>query len=148
MIRQKLKFILKKTRIFFLIFISVVTYSIAIFVILNGIFPFALPFSGKDFAITIIAGDGSPLRSFPDKNGVWRYPVKPGNVSPLYIQALINYEDRFFRYHPGVNPAALLRAAFQRVKYGKFVSGGSTLTMQVARILKPHKKTVKLPAGK
>ncbi len=141
----KSKLILKKIRVFFLIFISIITHSMAIFIILNRTFPFYLPFSKKDFAITIVDDSGAPLRSFPDKNGVWRYPVNPDKVSPLYIQALINYEDRFFRYHPGVNPVALLRAVFQRIKYGRFVSGGSTLTMQVARILKPHKKTI---AGK
>src|SRR5690606_26096712 len=54
---------------------------------------------------------------------------------PLYLQALLNYEDRWFRRHPGVNPFALLRAAGQWGSGGRIVSGGSTLSMQVVRIL-------------
>jgi penicillin-binding protein 1C len=53
-------------------------------------------------------------------------------------QALLHYEDRWFAWHPGVNPAALLRAAWQWAVHGRIVSGGSTLTMQVARILEPQ----------
>src|SRR5690606_1015010 len=78
--------------------------------------------------------------------GVWRYPVRVEDVSPLYVEALLTYEDRWFRRHPGVNPFALARAAVQWVRHGRLVSGGSTLTMQVARILDgtPHTAAGKL----
>ena len=85
----------------------------------------------------VVARDGTPLRAFADHEGIWRYPVKPEDVSPLYLQALLNYEDRWFWRHPGVNPFALLRASWQWMRHGTIVSGGSTLTMQVARILEP-----------
>src|SRR5690606_31984972 len=58
---------------------------------------------------------------------------------------LLAYEDRWFWRHPGVNPVALLRAAWQMAGSRRIVSGGSTLTMQVARILDPHPRTL---AGK
>jgi len=58
-------------------------------------------------------------------------------VSPRYVEAVIAYEDRWFWWHPGVNPLALIRAAGQWVQNGRIVSGGSTLTMQVARMLEP-----------
>ncbi|HEY5971103.1 MAG TPA: penicillin-binding protein 1C, partial [Pseudoxanthomonas sp.] len=74
-----------------------------------------------------------------------RYPATPESVSPLYLQALLNYEDRWFWKHPGINPWALLRAGGQWLRGGRIVSGGSTLTMQVARILDPHTRT---PWGK
>jgi penicillin-binding protein 1C len=77
------------------------------------------------------------LRAFADRDGVWRYPASVERVSPLYVQALIGYEDRWFYKHPGINPIALARAAGQWVRHGRVVSGGSTLTMQVARILDP-----------
>jgi len=67
------------------------------------------------------------------------------NKSPLYLDALLGYEDRWFWRHPGVNPLALARAAAQMLRYRHPVSGGSTLTMQVARILDPHSRT---PWGK
>src|SRR6202007_3077944 len=82
------------------------------------------------------------LRAFADDSGIWRYPVTPEQVSPLYLEALLNYEDRWFYRHPGVNPFALARGAWQMVRYRKPVSGGSTLTMQVARIIDPHSKTL------
>jgi penicillin-binding protein 1C len=82
------------------------------------------------------------LRAFADDNGIWRYPVAPKQVSPLYLQALLNYEDRWFWTHPGVNPFALARAVGQLIWYQRPVSGGSTLTMQVARIIDPHSRSL------
>jgi penicillin-binding protein 1C len=89
----------------------------------------------RDTSTLVVARDGTPLRAFADAEGVWRYPATPESVSPLYLEALLNYEDRWFWRHPGVNPVALLRAAGQMATSGRTVSGGSTLTMQVARIL-------------
>ena len=89
--------------------------------------------------------DGRPLRAFADANGVWRYPVRLEEVSPYYVEALLGYEDRWFWRHPGINPLALLRAAWQNLSSGRIVSGGSTLTMQVARLLHPHRRSL---AGK
>lgn len=93
-------------------------------------------------ATVVLAADGTPLRAFPGPEGTWRYPVTPDEVSPLYLEALLGYEDRWFRRHPGVNPVALARAAGQWLRHGRIVSGGSTLTMQVARILEPAPRSV------
>ncbi|MCF6300164.1 MAG: transglycosylase domain-containing protein, partial [Proteobacteria bacterium] len=98
-------------------------------------------FSQRSFAQVVVDKDGLPLRAFPDSQGVWRYPVQLSEISPLYLEALINYEDRYFYRHFGVNPLAVIRALGQWIKSGELVSGASTLTMQVARILKPHKKS-------
>lgn len=99
---------------------------------------FPLPLPEDDLARVVLAEDGTPLWRFADRNGVWRYPVTPDAVSPYYLQALLTYEDRWFRQHPGVNPLALARAAWQNLSGGRVVSGGSTLSMQVARLLDPH----------
>ncbi len=101
-----------------------------------------LPQSQHKFSTVVLAEDNTPLRAFPDKNGVWRYPITATDVSPKYIQALMGYEDRWFYYHPGVNPLALCRAFGQMIRYGKPVSGGSTITMQVARLIDPHSKNL------
>jgi penicillin-binding protein 1C len=85
----------------------------------------------------VLAADGTPLRAFADANGVWRYPIALEDVSPVYLQALLNYEDRWFYRHPGVNPAAMVRAVTQGLLHQRLVSGGSTLTMQVARLIEP-----------
>lgn len=113
--------------------------------LLDRLFPLPLP--DPDHGSTVVlARDGTPLRAFADHDGVWRYPVQVEDVSPLYVEALLTYEDRWFRRHPGVNPLALARAALQWIRHGRLVSGGSTLTMQVARILDgtPHSAGGKL----
>lgn len=112
--------------------------------LLDLAFPLPLPSSDGAGAV-VLARDGTPLRAFADREGIWRYPADPDLVSPLYLQALLEYEDRWFWQHPGINPVALLRAGGQWARSGRVISGGSTLTMQVARILDPHTRT---PWGK
>lgn len=117
---------------------------LALLLILDLAFPPPLP-RARQTSTLVVAADGSPLRAFADAEGVWRYPASMQTVSPLYLQALLTYEDQWFWRHPGVNPWALLRAGGQMLRERKIVSGGSTLTMQVARILDPHTRT---PWGK
>ena len=104
--------------------------------ILDRLFP--LPPVGTGGASVVVAADGTPLRTYPSRDGVWRYPLKPDQVSPFYLQTLLGYEDRWFYWHPGVNPVSLVRAAWQWGAHGRIVSGGSTITMQVARLLDPE----------
>ena len=87
--------------------------------------------------VMVVAADGTPLRGWAGSDGALRQPVALDAVSPLYLQALLQVEDRWFMRHPGVNPLAMLRATWQWLRAGRVVSGGSTLTMQVARILDP-----------
>lgn len=92
--------------------------------------------------MVVTARDGTPLRGWPDGDGVWRLPVTPAEVSPRYLEALLTYEDRWFWWHPGINPLAMLRAGWQWAAHGRVVSGGSTLSMQVARALEPVPRSV------
>jgi len=101
-----------------------------------------LPLPKDDLARVVLAEDGTPLWRFADANGVWRYPVSTDQVSAYYLDALLTYEDRWFFRHPGVNPLALGRAAWQNLTGGRVLSGGSTLSMQVARLLDPHERTL------
>ncbi|WP_444931247.1 penicillin-binding protein 1C [Microbulbifer sp. SSSA002] len=112
-----------------------------ILLLLDSVFPPPLP-QAQDFARVVADRHGKPLRFFADSRGVWRYPVTQEKVSPRFIEALLTYEDRHFYRHPGVNPLALLRASAQYLRNGRIVSGGSTLTMQVARLLDPHRRTL------
>ena len=123
----------------------VVAAALLVLLVLDQTFPPPQPGRDSPFAVLVVARDGTPLRAFPDRDHVWRYPVTLQDVSPLYLEALIAYEDRGFRWHPGVNPVALVRAAWQWLSSGHIVSGGSTLTMQVARIIEPQPRSL---AGK
>lgn len=112
---------------------------IALLWLADRIWPLPLP--QDDLARVVLAEDGTPLWRFADANGVWRYPVQTSEVSPYYLEALLTYEDRWFYQHPGVNPLALVRATWQNLTGTRVVSGGSTLSMQVARLLDPHSRT-------
>ncbi len=68
----------------------------------------------------------------------WRFP-ETDTVPHKFEQCLIMFEDRWFYYHPGINPASLMRALYSNIKSGKIVSGGSTLTMQLARIVRKNR---------
>ncbi len=89
-------------------------------------------------AQVVVDNQGEVLRRFADDRGVWRYPTDSSHVSEYYIQALLSYEDRRFYQHPGINPLSMVRAFYQLVSHGRIVSGGSTLTMQVARLRYPE----------
>lgn len=125
-----------------LLFSVVLTAGFLCFLAVDFFFPMAKATELKKFSQLVVDKNGRPLRAFADNQGVWRYPTKHSQVSENYLQALINYEDREFWRHHGINPFSLLRAVGQLVTNGKAISGGSTLTMQVARILEPHSKSI------
>ena len=93
----------------------------------------------------LLDADGRPLNIATAPDGMWRLPAETDQVSPRYLDMLLAAEDRRFWWHPGVDPLALTRALWQFARNGRVVSGGSTLTMQVARLLTPHRHDV---AGK
>ena len=90
--------------------------------------------------------DGVLLRAFLSKDGAWRIRTTGTQVGPRYLAMLKAYEDKRFDSHPGFDPLALARASYQLAASRHIVSGGSTLTMQVARLLepRPHSYSAKL----
>ncbi len=86
----------------------------------------------------VVDRDGRLLRPFVSPAGRWTLPVTHGDVDPRYLSMLKAFEDRRFDRHAGVDPLAVLRAAGQMAVNGRIVSGGSTLTMQVARLVEPR----------
>ncbi len=91
---------------------------------------------------SVVDASGRLLTAMPAEEGRWRLPVAAEAVDPLYLSLLIAYEDRRFERHPGVDPLALLRAVGDAAMAGRLVSGASTLTMQVARLLEPRPRTL------
>lgn len=116
-------------------------FPIISFVIFNQLSPLA-PFVKLDRGAVITSSKGDVLRSFADQKGIHRYPVTIAQVSPFYLQTLLAYEDQYFYSHPGFNPFSYARALMQWVVNGRVISGGSTITMQVARLIDPHRRTV------
>lgn len=96
----------------------------------------------KATSVTVVDRDERLLRAFTTTEGNWRLPLDPKDVDPHYLKMLFAFEDKRFYSHHGVDPKAVLRAAGQMLRHGRIVSGGSTLTMQVARLLDgKHERT-------
>lgn len=91
-----------------------------------------------EFSTVVVDRNGQLLRPYATLDGRWRLPATVKDVDPRYLDLLIAYEDKRFRSHIGVDPFAVGRAALQLVTNRRIVSGGSTITMQVARLLEPR----------
>ena len=108
-------------------------------VFLDRLNPLPLP-DDSGGSTVVLARDGTPLRAFADREGIWRYPVTPDEVSPLIsthcsgMRIAVPLASR----HQSAGRAARGR---QMLVNGRVVSGGSTLTMQVARILEPQSRS-------
>ncbi|MCZ7643008.1 MAG: penicillin-binding protein 1C [Pseudorhodoplanes sp.] len=93
---------------------------------------------GIAYGTVVVDREGRLLRPYAIADGRWRLPVRVEDVDPRFVRLLIAYEDKRFHEHAGVDPRALLRAAYLWAANGRIVSGASTLTMQVARLLEPR----------
>ena len=92
--------------------------------------PLTLPSS-----VEVVDRNDILLRAYTVADGRWRMTVTPDEVDPSYLAMLVAYEDKRFWQHDGVDWRSMARAVAQAVRSGRVVSGGSTLTMQVARLL-------------
>ncbi|MFZ0398192.1 MAG: penicillin-binding protein 1C, partial [Methyloceanibacter sp.] len=97
---------------------------------------------GRDLEMskTVLDRNGRLLRSYVTSQGRWRLPATKEQVDPRFFDVLLAYEDKRFWQHHGVDPLAFGRAALQFITHGHIVSGGSTITMQVARLLEPRRE--------
>src|SRR5882724_3121635 len=91
-----------------------------------------------DVSTQVLDRNGRLLRAYATPDGRWRLPATVDDVDPRFVEMLLAYEDRRFRDHAGVDPLAMARAAWQWAGNGRVISGGSTLTMQVARLIEPR----------
>ena len=86
--------------------------------------------------------DDSLMRVYLAEDERWRIWTPLEDIDSLLVQTTLQYEDRYFRYHFGVNPISMTRALVQNLRAGETLSGGSTLTMQLARLIEPKPRTV------
>ena len=120
---------------------KVVNSILAVLVLLflfDLIFP---PASLKQYSKEIIADDGTLLSAYLTDDDKWRLRTDIDEVSPELIKAIIEKEDSWFFWHFGVNPISIVRAIFSNAASGKRISGASTITMQVVRLLEPRERT-------
>jgi penicillin-binding protein 1C len=93
-----------------------------------------------EFSALVVDRHGGLLRPYAIGGGRWRIAASPDEVDPRFVAALLAREDKRYYSHFGVDPLALARAGWQLLRNGRIVSGGSTLTMQVARLLGPREE--------
>ncbi len=97
------------------------------------------PATSASYSTLLLASGGELLGARIADDGQWRFP--PGAALPERLaKAIVTFEDRRFHYHPGIDPIAIARAALANLQAGRIVSGGSTLTMQLARIISGNRQ--------
>ena len=120
-----------------ILFIAVLSVTVVFLVI-----PLPDPLFDDDYSTVVLDRNGELLRVFLNNKQMWHLPpAKDTSIPNKLKQAVLQFEDRYFYRHPGVNPVALLRALKQNISNGKIVSGASTITMQTARLIKPKART-------
>ena len=130
-----------KTKYLLLIFSVVTIFSLALWISFIAV-PLPERLSAHSSAVMHFA-DGSPAHVFLSADDKWRIAVPLKDVDHAYINSLIRFEDKRFYYHPGVDPLAIIRAIFVNMTNGRVVSGGSTITMQLVRILEQRPRTMR-----
>ena len=99
----------------------------------------------SDVSTVVLASDGQSIHLRLNSTGKWRQPVRLEDLDPKLVATLLAFEDRRFYKHVGVDVLALMRAFKDLVVTGRTVSGGSTITMQLARLLDPDLQTRSVP---
>ncbi len=98
--------------------------------------------AANEVSTTVLDRKDRLLRAFTTKDGRWRLPIEPTDVDQRYLAMLFAFEDKRFYAHDGVDVGSLARAGWQLLRYQRIISGGSTLTMQVARLMNGrHERT-------
>ncbi|MGN6105775.1 MAG: penicillin-binding protein 1C [Kofleriaceae bacterium] len=101
-----------------------------------------LPAHATRSSVVVEYRDGEPAYVFLSSDDKWRLPVSLERIDPKLVEALVALEDKRFWRHDGVDPIAIARAAWTNLASGRRVSGGSTLSMQLARLLEPRARTI------
>ncbi len=113
-----------------------------VFLLSMGALSLLFPLPDKVSYSTIVTDDqGEVLHAYLSADQQWRIAVIPEDITPLLRQTILTKEDRYFYYHPGVNPFALLKSLMGNLWHGRIRSGASTISMQVARALEPGERT-------
>ena len=124
--------------------VAILAPLLAVYLLLHVLFYLIpLPTEGlfRPSATLIFDANGRLLHTFTSADEMWRIKTPLEEVSPVLQEFLLYYEDRWFYYHPGINPVAIGRALVQNMQAGSVVSGGSTITMQIARMMEPKDRT-------
>ena len=116
----------------------IVAYTLLLFIALDLISPFKVQ---PNYSTLITDSEGKILHAFLNNQDKWRMKTELSEITPTLEKVIIYKEDRWFRWHFGVNPFAVIRAGVRNIFTGRRTSGASTITMQVVRLLNPKNRT-------
>ncbi|MBK6264397.1 penicillin-binding protein 1C [Marivirga sp. S37H4] len=111
----------------------IIAGSILLGILLFLFWPLQKPIFDKPFATVLLDKDKQLLGAVLAKDEIWRFPPQK-DIPERFATALITYEDEYFYSHPGINPVAIVKAMRENIRQGRIVRGGSTLSMQLARL--------------
>ncbi len=115
-------------------------FIVLIFILFLGLyFCVPRPLFNSPFSTVVESAGGNLLGARIATDEQWRFPALD-SIPKKYEKCLLNFEDRYFYYHPGINIISVFRAVSQNFKAKKIVSGGSTITMQVCRMARKQKR--------
>lgn len=115
--------------------------SVIIFILINKLIP-PLVLPNLSYSTEILDSSAERLRLYTTKDGYWRLPIQISEIDKNFIQFLLSFEDQRFYYHNGIDWLAMFRALGQAMISGRFISGGSTISMQTVRLLHPKPRTL------
>lgn len=119
-----------------------VVFGAAVLFIADRLFPLPKERMFRQPSHFVYSREGQLLRAFSSSDRFWRKPVGLEEISSLMLKSVLVSEDRWFYYHPGFNPFSIFAAAYDNIRAGRTVRGGSTITMQIARMIEPKERTV------
>jgi len=124
-------------------FVKTKIFRVSLSIILIGIFlNFAFPLPElKEYSQVIYANDSTMLSAYLTHDDKWRLETKLSDITPEMVEAIIHKEDKWFYWHFGFNPVSIVRAFISNIQSGQRVSGASTITMQIARLMEPSKRS-------
>jgi penicillin-binding protein 1C len=112
------------------------------FILLFGICSLIFPLPDQiEYSTCILDDQGQTIHAFLTHDQQWRMKMEVSEISPLLKHTILYKEDKYFYYHPGINPFAILKSLVGNILHGRIRSGASTITMQVARALEPKKRS-------
>ena len=128
----------------YILFFATIVFPGSVFLIANRVFPLPTEKLHPPSSTVALDRHGEWLRAFTASDDSWRIPEPSlAEISPKLRTAVLTYEDRWFYYHFGINPFSIAQALVTNIKAGRVVRGGSTITMQVARMMEPKSRTVR-----
>jgi penicillin-binding protein 1C len=134
----------RRLKIFLLITVFLVVVLILLHIVLALLpFPELKAFQSRSYGLVIQDRNGITLRVIPSSGGVKREWVSAEQIPAGVKRTFIRAEDQRFYLHPGIDPLSVIGSAWRNIRAGEIVSGASTITMQLARIIKPHEQGMK-----